>query len=216
MKQGQRRAAKVKRRKERQQVRYRTILTNGHKIAGLPSMGESMTCIMCSKVGQSDPKVQTDWRMIKADDVPYYVCTDHFPPDTASAKEFEAAYTAVMNRIMEIRAESEASKLLETQLFTMPTEYVQPLGTPLYWSDEVTGVLPAAVLNFISHCAEPDIHSPPTADHLALVIGYLRYYINAPCWVGVQGLRDQAAKMTTAGEIGAWLNDCVRMGLDPL
>jgi hypothetical protein len=104
MNKGQRRAAKVKRRQERQQFRQRTIYTNGRKIAGLPFMGESMTCIMCGKVEQSDPKVKTDWRMIEADDVPYYVCADHFPPDTASAGDFKIAYEAVMNRIMRIRA----------------------------------------------------------------------------------------------------------------
>lgn len=221
MSKGQRRAAKIKRRKERSQFRHRTIHTNGRKIAGLPFMGESMTCIMCGKVGQSHPKLKTDWRMIKADDVPYYVCTDHFPPDTAPAGEFEAAYAAVLNRIMQIREEAAAAFLLEGQLLRGPLEYVQPHNTPLYWRDEKT-VLPAAMMAYINHSAEPDKQPALTAVQLALVICYCRYYINAPCWdrnhfdLEVANLRRIAAKMTTLKELDYWMRLCLVIGLDPL
>lgn len=96
----QRRAAK----NQRRQVRKRTIVTGGRKIPGLPFMGETMTCIMCGKLQKSDPAIKTDWRMVEADGVPYYVCPAHFPPDaTATAEQFKAAYRAVLLKIMETR-----------------------------------------------------------------------------------------------------------------
>jgi hypothetical protein len=98
----QRRAAKVKRRKERKQVRHRTIHTGGRTIAGLPFMGEMMTCCMCGKVQQSDPKVSNNWRAVEPDGVRHYVCPDHFPPDaTGTPEQFRQAYIAVFKKLLE-------------------------------------------------------------------------------------------------------------------
>lgn len=95
------RAQKVQRRRVRQQVRTRTIHTGGRKIAGLPFMGETMTCVMCGKIEQSDPKVRTDWRVVEPDGVRHYVCAAHFPPDaTGTTAEFRDAYLAVFKKIL--------------------------------------------------------------------------------------------------------------------
>lgn len=103
-KSNQRRPVKVKRRKERQaKVRFRTIATGGRVIKGLPFMGEKMVCILCGKEQVSDPKVKSDWRCVKADGVPYYACTDHFPPDDGTTEQFQKAYMAVLLKIEEIR-----------------------------------------------------------------------------------------------------------------
>jgi hypothetical protein len=61
--------------------------------------GETMTCIMCGKVEKSDPNENKNWRAVELDGIPYYACTDHFPPDeTGSSKDFEKAYTAVISK----------------------------------------------------------------------------------------------------------------------
>lgn len=99
--QSQRRAAKNKRR----YIRKRTIITGGRKIPGLPFMGEMMTCLMCGKTQQSDPKVKSDWRMLEADGVPYYVCVDHFPPDDGTKEQFASAYVAILTKIAEGKAQ---------------------------------------------------------------------------------------------------------------
>lgn len=95
----QRRAAKNQRRK----IRKTRIVTGGRPIPGLPFMGETMTCIMCGKVEQSDPAIKSDWRMVLADGKPYYVCPAHFPPDPATVEQFKSAYVAVLTKIMEVR-----------------------------------------------------------------------------------------------------------------
>ena len=100
--QNQRRAQKVQRRKQRQGFRRRTIHTGGRKIEGLPFMGELMTCVMCGKQEQSDPKVKSDWRTVEPDGVRYYVCPDHFPPDeTGTREQFRQAYIAVFKKVLE-------------------------------------------------------------------------------------------------------------------
>jgi len=120
--------------------------------------------------------------------------------------------------------------MIHTLSFEMPTTYEPPLGTPLYWRDEVTGVLGAAIWAYISHGAEPDNYPAPSADQLALVIAYLRYVLGAPCWRDSHSLpraaeagggelvrlREFAAQMTTLKEVDFFLRGCMAIGLDPL
>jgi hypothetical protein len=102
----------------------------------------------------------------------------------------------------------------------MPTTYVRPLGTPLYWRDEQTGLLPAAMQAYVFYGADPTLNRPPTARQLALVINYFRYVINAPCWRDSSGevtrLRSLAAQMTTIEEIEQFIEDCLEIGIDPI
>lgn len=82
-------------------IQHTTIITGGEKVEGLPFMGETMTCCMCSKQQTSDPAVESNWRMVEVDGKPYYVCTDHFPADGSSEEAFHDAYLAVLRHIME-------------------------------------------------------------------------------------------------------------------
>jgi hypothetical protein len=104
--------------------------------------------------------------------------------------------------------------------FQMPSTYESPLGLPLHWLNEVTGVLPAAVMAFVGYGAEPDSHPEPTADQLALTIAYLGYFIDAPCWRDMDGqldgLRADAKTLTTFAQVNAWIMRCLKIGIDPL
>jgi hypothetical protein len=100
----------------------------------------------------------------------------------------------------------------------MPRGYEPPYGTPLYWMDEVTGELPAAVKAFFAYGAEPNEQPPPTSIEIGLVIDYCRYVIYAPCWKGpgVRSLRKLAKRMTTVEELNQFIQKCLKVGIDPL
>lgn len=100
----------------------------------------------------------------------------------------------------------------------MPRTYDPSLGVPLYWMNEQSGVLVAAVKAYFAHGAEPDTYPPPNAEQLALVIDYCRYVIYAPCWHGkdVKGLRKDIQQVTTLAELHAWIMRCLDIGIDPL
>ena len=93
--------------------------------------------------------------------------------------------------------------------------YRPPLGLPLYWRDEVSGVLPAAVWAYLHHMAGAG--PAPTAEQLALVIDYARYFIEAPCWSGEElpELRRRARQLSTLEDLAAWVEAAFRSALDP-
>lgn len=99
----------------------------------------------------------------------------------------------------------------------MPEFYVPPYGTPLYWRDEVSGVLPAAVDAYFSFVLGEG--PEPTAEQLSLLLDYIRYHINAPCWGDVMGklelLREQARALATVDDIRKYINSSLEIGLDP-
>lgn len=64
--------------------------------------GELMVCICCGKEQRSDPKAESQWRAIDYNGRLFYVCPDEFPPDTATALEFEAAYIKVFRDIIQV------------------------------------------------------------------------------------------------------------------
>jgi hypothetical protein len=113
---------------------------------------------------------------------------------------------------------SEKSEVVSVD-FALPG-YQPPWGTPLYWRNEQT-VLPAAMLAYINHAAFPKQYPTPSAEQLALVIGFLRYFIDAPCWVDpaslwLPRLRNQAKQMRSVEDVNRWINQCLKFGLDPL
>lgn len=89
---------------------------------------------------------------------------------------------------------------------------VYPHGGPLYWRDEASGVLPAAVMAYL--------HARETPAQLALVIDYCVYWCEAPCWRGdgleLTDLRQRGRMVTTRAGLQAWLWDLLRVGIDPL
>lgn len=97
--------------------------------------------------------------------------------------------------------------------------YRPPLGLPLRWQDEQSGLLPAAVMAYYYHGAHPADHKAPTPGQMSLVIEYVRYYMAAPCWEGGDGLerlRAQAAELKTAPDLDHWIGECMEYGIDPL
>jgi hypothetical protein len=69
----------------------------------IPFMGETMKCVMCGRTEKSDPKVESNWRMIEADDVKFYVCPLEFPRDGASEEKFAKAYKKIVLKIARLR-----------------------------------------------------------------------------------------------------------------
>lgn len=110
--------------------------------------------------------------------------------------------------------------MIHTLSFEMPTTYALPYGTPLNWRDEVTGVLGEAVWAYISHSAEPTNFPAPSPEQLSLLIAYLRYVINAPCWEDDTGelerLRADIDTLTNVGGVQTWIMRCIKIGIDPL
>lgn len=95
----------------------------------------------------------------------------------------------------------------------MPTAYVPPFGSPLYWRDEESGDLARAMKAFVAHSETME------STDLALVIAYFRYYILAPCWQGggeIGILREEAHLMQTAEQVHAWIGHCMASGIDPI
>jgi len=60
---------------------------------GLPFMGELMRCEICGREQQSTAGRTAGWRALELNDRKRtYFCPAEFPPDTATAQEFKAAY----------------------------------------------------------------------------------------------------------------------------
>lgn len=97
----------------------------------------------------------------------------------------------------------------------MPRWYNPLWGTPLYWSDEQSGELAAAIAAYLNHMLT---QAPFSEGQCALVVDYLCYYIDAPCWQGpdLPQLRQQARTLDSAQTIAAWIERCLDSGLDPL
>jgi hypothetical protein len=97
--------------------------------------------------------------------------------------------------------------------------YRGPHGTPLYWRNEQSGELKAAVMAYAAYMAYPKTNPIPRPAQFELLIGYLTYVIDAPCWRGsseLDDLREQARRMGTPQEVDDWINRCLKIGIDPL
>lgn len=75
----------------------------------VPFTGETMTCVMCARTQQSDPKVESGWRSIDYAGQRFYVCPKHFPPDGAPAKKFKQAYERVLAKIFALLRQPRAN-----------------------------------------------------------------------------------------------------------
>lgn len=116
----------------------------------------------------------------------------------------------------------------------IPAFYVPPFGAPLYWRDEQSGELPAAVIRYFDFClghaadaTAADLGVRPLTDRqLQLLCEYCRYWINAPCWernmagsltmLGeLKILKDRAAALSGLEDIRVWNDECSNLGIDP-
>jgi|SRR6185312_4012555 len=102
--------------------------------------------------------------------------------------------------------------------------YVPPLGTPLYWGDEVSGELARAIRALYDAMID---HTPLLPTQLEIVRHYCAYVINAPCWdekphhdedtrARLRKLRDTIKLVTKPEELDAWIDACLEEGIDPL
>ena len=94
-------------------------------------------------------------------------------------------------------------------MFQIPNTY--PRGGPLYWRDEVTGVLGAAVKAYFND------RLTVTPEQVLILCDYCRHWANAPVWQGegVADLRSKAQRMATVSDLAEWLDDAIGAGIDP-
>src|ERR1051325_6837163 len=106
--------------------------------------------------------------------------------------------------------------------FRMRAVYLPPTGGPLYWRNEESGMLRAAVEAYLSNRVDSNPISPAEVD---LVAEYVRHWINAPCWQDgadpelrseLQQLRETAKPLRNADDIDAWIHAALDLGIDPL
>lgn len=96
-------------------------------------------------------------------------------------------------------------------------------GLPLNWRDETSGVLITAVSRYMG--SRINGTSIDEID-VELVRVFLEHYINAPCWnhmnedeelaAELAGLRSDVKHLVTPDQVGAWINRCLDLGMDPL
>jgi len=107
----------------------------------------------------------------------------------------------------------------------IPPVYREPGGLPLYWGDEATGTLTAAVRAYYDECLEEGKMTP---EQLVYVRAYLVHHINAPVWLEknpyadlevalkIGELRHRAPLLQSAADISAYVHDAMELALDPL
>jgi hypothetical protein len=57
---------------------------------------------MCNAELQSDPAVDSQWRCLEANGIPFYVCPLHLPADGSPSWKFTKVYKRVLRRVQEL------------------------------------------------------------------------------------------------------------------
>jgi hypothetical protein len=97
-------------------------------------------------------------------------------------------------------------------------EYYSPLGTPVVVSATNTPIR-AAVEAYRNYRADPIFGREPDLYEVRRVVEYCAYYINAPCFSGLAGIRALRAgieQVRTVDELGGWLSACKALGFEPV
>jgi hypothetical protein len=81
--------------------------------------------------------------------------------------------------------------------------------SPGYWMHETSGVLRPAVEAYLAG-------DKLTGDQIAALRAYLRQWIAAPAWRGVDDLRSEIEGLTSRKAIREWLDKAIELGIDPL
>ena len=138
--------------------------------------GQEMSCILCDRKQRSNPNVESDWRGLELDGTMYYVCPEHFPPDTGTVEEFKAAYVAAVERAIELRGRPEWSRNLSDKLVQQLPAIVNEFGwkhaMPPQWMGVVNPIIVEELQNALELVAGPALLAGrhPTEDELNLVI----------------------------------------------
>lgn len=99
--------------------------------------------------------------------------------------------------------------------------FYRPLqGLPLYWRDETSGQLSAAIFRYLNFVTQK-VSTPPTDEQIWLIRCYLEHFIMAPCWVdygdnSVSELRETVQDVNSVEAISNWLHKASEIALDPL
>jgi hypothetical protein len=80
---------------------------------------------------------------------------------------------------------------------------------PGYWINETTGRLRPAIESYLSG-------GPMTDEQIAAMRAYLRQWIVADDWRGVETLRWSVDGLTSHAAITQWLDRAIEIGIDPL
>lgn len=107
---------------------------------------------------------------------------------------------------------------------TAPHSYVHRgfvQGMPLYWGDDVSGVMLAAVRAYHDQ--------QPTPEQLRMVIAYIQHHIHAPCWLEsspfnvneeaeatIRALRERSLTLASVVDVNEYIHEAIGIGLDPL
>jgi len=94
-------------------------------------------------------------------------------------------------------------------------------GMPLYWRDDVTGRIPAAVMAYLEQ--------KPTEEQLGLVIKYIQHHIHAPCFLEkapfevveelaeeIKALRVLSLELKTLRDVNAYIHRALDWAIDPI
>ena len=106
----------------------------------------------------------------------------------------------------------------------IPHRYLPPMGMPLYWRDDQSGRLPAAMKRYSEFCCGDA--AEPTAEQMGLIAAYCVYWIHAPCWDQTNAeceemlevlneLRARAGTLASVESIRRWNEECLELGIDP-
>jgi hypothetical protein len=101
----------------------------------------------------------------------------------------------------------------------LPNFYRPPLGLPMFWRDEMSGELAAAVEAYLADRRD-DV--PMSYAQVILLRDYICHYVNAPCWENEEfarelaALREAAPRLNSPDAIAGWIWAARGIGMDPL
>lgn len=94
------------------------------------------------------------------------------------------------------------------ETFAEPAEDERP-AVPGFWMNETTGTLRPAIKAYLAGATM-------APEQIAAMRAYLRQWIAAPAWRGVDDLRTRIDELTDRAAISRWLDDALDIGIDPL
>ena len=134
--------------------------------------------------------------------------------DAMSEAEFEACLNNSLAQVAWVKRKRDSRSTSILDVIPMPSAGAPQL---VYWRNEVSGQLVAAVERFLSD-------EPLEAGHLKPLIAYLRIWAHFPGWsaedkAALQQWRDDFDSLVANGDrnsIQQWLNAGLQLGIDPL
>ncbi len=95
-------------------------------------------------------------------------------------------------------------------------QYIPPFDSPLPWR-EWDGETRQAIMAYF----DQTLRRVMSAQQIELVRLYLEHYVNAPCWDRLDAppelakLKESVKTLKTTGELAYWIQQIVKLGMDP-